>query len=158
MSDECVENIEKAKENVKAMLERFTLLLGRPDIMGHVRWLVTINAGALIWLLSSIDKFCVDGKLYSKPFFITIICVQMFSVIMSFWLNMLMLKWVLDVNLSEFKYRTGISGTLDMLANEIKQYKKRLPSNRTAMILESIFGLSFVLLALYIILFIVHIK
>ncbi len=81
MLTELEKKLEKSIQNVKELSCGLVELL-ESSVKDHFRWLMAINAGSLVWIISSIDRFTVAGVLFWKYFYIVIIVLQMISVVM----------------------------------------------------------------------------
>ena len=124
----------------------------------HIRWLMTINGGVLIWLMSSLDKFSVNNTIFGKYFYILIIVLQMISVVMFFLLNSVLFMVTMEAKLLMMEVKSWKNGpieNIDKITQRMDNLEKRLPQPRTAIFAEIPFLLSFVLLAIYIISFII---
>ena len=78
--NETPKELPKDVERARAMIEAFVDILGAPGIAAQYRWLLAINAGALMWMLSQVDKYCLDVGTFWRVYWAVIIILQMVSL------------------------------------------------------------------------------
>lgn len=143
--------LQKSRERKNSLLLSLGNIL---DSLGgnHIRWLMAISAGFVIWLVSAIEQFSIEKVLFWKWLYIVILSFQMFSTVVFFGVNGILFQLSLKLNLLK------TSGDCPAVQKKEKEFmgkiEKRLPGSIVTLA-EITFILSFVLFAIYIITFII---
>ena len=156
--EELLIELEEHKSRAQKVSDAFVNFVDSSGVKEQFRWLMAINSGVLIWLISSLDKFSINNALFWKKFYILIIALQMISVVMFFYFNGILFMVTMQAKLLLIEVKSWKDGpieNLDKLIQQMEELEKKLPQPKTVIFVEIAFALSFVFLTIYIISFII---
>jgi len=152
-------DIEKELEKSTLYIKEIYLQLAdflESTIKEHFRWLMAINVGSLVWIISSVDKFLIADVLFWKYIYIVIVLLQMFSSVMFFAFNGMIFVASLQTRLIKIDVSNpDFIQQINKIQIQLDEIKKRLPGVKATIMAEVAFVLSFIFLAVYIISFII---
>ena len=122
-----------------------------------LRWLMTINSGTLLWLISSLDKFSIGGSLFLKYYYVVIVVLQIISASMYYYLNGVLLCLIVHSKLFSIEmasWKEGCNENLEDMLQRAEVVKKVFPKRNTELFAIFILALSLLLLGIYVISFI----
>ncbi len=144
----------RARDKQKQLLKNLDTLvnsIGRD----HVRWFMAISTGSLIWLITAVDRFTIENLLFWKWFYILIVLLQMFASAMFFYVSSVLFQ--ISHRLMTVEVPEDLSELPDSNSEEVMaDITRRLPKSSWTTSAEIAFLSSFVLLAVYIVAFIIQ--
>jgi len=146
-------NDELFKPNIDK-ITRVMELFESGFIREHIKWMVAINAGALLWFFGNINSYCIVGKLFYKWWFIIGEAILAISLVVLYKLKICIHKLsmaFLKIKLDFLDKKIDCEKVME----ELNSLWEQFPSSKTVIIGELLFLFGILIMSVYVFAFII---
>ncbi len=146
--DEC-ENPKKSMDKIFDEANQFLSEL----VFSHVKWMLVINTGALLWFVGILDKFTIRDQLFSKWWAISTILLLIVSEIILYKGVISVFKISSEFKMMRIKYHTNKN-----ISEDINKMSQIMPSVKICYVADILFLIGIISMISYVITYFIRFR